>query len=64
MRGNPVEEEAIMGNNHGAAGKFFQRDFKRGQGFAVQIIGRLIEQQQVGRLGQHFGQMDAITLPA
>ena len=50
--GDAVQQIAVVGNQHQRTGKveqiFFQ-DFERGN---IQIVGRLIEQQNVGRL-QH-----------
>src|SRR5262245_50077023 len=45
--GNAVEEEAIVADDHGAAGEIFERRFERGQSFNVEVVGRLIEQDQV-----------------
>ena len=62
MGGDAGEEESIMGDDHGAAREFLQRDFERRQCFAVQIVGRFIEQEQVSRLGQHLGEVHAVAL--
>jgi hypothetical protein len=40
-----------MGDDHHGAGIFAQVFFKPGDGFGVQVVGRLIEQQQI-RLGK------------
>ena len=46
-----------MRDHQHRAGKLEQRIFKRPQGFDVQIVGRLIEQQHVAALEQRLGQM-------
>ena len=51
-----------MGNHDGAAGERQQRFFQRPQGFHVQIVGGLIEQQHVGALLEQLGQVQAVAL--
>jgi hypothetical protein len=53
-----------VGNDHGAAGEFFQGLFEGLQGFDVQVVGRFVEQQQVAAGGQGLGQVDAVALTA
>ena len=64
MRREPVEEEAIMADDHGAAGEILQRGFQRGQRFDVEVVGRLVEQHEIAALLQHLGQMHAVALAA
>jgi len=64
VRRNAVEEPAVMADDHGAAGEIFQRFFERTQSVDVEIVGRLVEQQQVGAGAQHLGQMHAVALAA
>ena len=45
--GDAVEEEAIVADDHGAAGEVFERRFERGQSLDIEVVGRLIEQDQV-----------------
>ena len=45
MRGNTVEEPAIVRDDNRATGEVFQAFFQRAQRFNIQIIGRFIEQQ-------------------
>src|ERR1700704_2964484 len=42
-----VEEPAVMADDDGAAGEILQRLLERPQGVDVEIVGRLVEQQQV-----------------
>src|SRR5262249_26777810 len=41
-----IEEEAIVADHHGAARKILERRFERRQGLGVEVVGRLVEQQQ------------------
>ena len=61
MRCNAVEKPSVMAYHHRAAGKVFQPFFQRAQCLNIQIIGRFIEQQEVGTAFQHFRQMHAIA---
>ena len=45
--GDAVEEKAIVADDHGAAGEVEQRLFERPQRVDVEVVGRLVEQQQV-----------------
>ena len=62
--GEAVEEHTVVADDHGATAEFFQRILERRQGFGVQIVGRLIEQQHIGTGFQHLGQMHPVALPA
>ena len=64
VRGQAIEEEAVMADDHGATGEAFQRFFQRGECFGIQIVGRLIEQQDVTALLQHLGHVHAVALTA
>src|ERR1700726_2098964 len=64
MRGDAVEEPAVMADDHGAAGEILQRLFERAQGVDVEIVGGLVEQQHVGAGLEHLGQMNAVALAA
>src|SRR6266568_6240487 len=43
-----VEEPAIMADDDGAAGEILQRLFECAQRVDVEVVGRLVEQQDVG----------------
>ena len=64
VRGDAVEEPAVMADDDGAAGEILQRLFQRAQRIDVEIVGRLVEQQHVGAGLQHLGQMHAVALAA
>src|SRR5208337_83418 len=57
VRGEPVEEEAIMADDHGAAGEILQRRLKARQRLHVEVVRRLVEEEQIPALLQHLGQM-------
>ena len=50
-----------MADDHGTTRVHLERILKRAQGFDVEVIGWLIEEQHVGAATQHLGQMDAVT---
>src|SRR5688572_26410374 len=62
--GDAVEEPAIVGDHHGATGERQQRLFERAQRVDVEIVGRLVEQQQVAALLEELGEVDAVALAA
>ena len=45
-----VEEPPVVGDHHGAAREVLQRVFQGGQGFHVQVVGGLVQQDQVAAL--------------
>src|SRR3990172_962447 len=61
MGGDTVEEPAVMADDYGTACKILQRLFQGAHGVYVQIIGRFIEQKDIGLFLQHTGQMDAVS---
>ena len=62
--GDAVEEEVIVADDHGAAGKILQCGFERGQSLDIEIVGRLVQQDQVGARFQHLGEVHAVPLAA
>jgi hypothetical protein len=63
MGAEPVEEEAVVADDHRATGEILQRRFQRLQGFHVQIVGRFVKQQHVAAGFQQLGHVDAVALP-
>src|SRR3990170_7903393 len=61
MGGDTVEEPAVMADDYGTACKILQRLFKCTHGVYVQVIGRFIQQKDIGLFLQHAGQMDAVS---
>ena len=62
--GQPVEEEAVVADDHRAAREILERFLECAQGLDVEVVGRLVEQQDVAALLQHLGDMDAVALAA
>ena len=59
-----VEEVAIVGDEDDVAGIIDQMAFEPRDAFGVEMVGRLVEQQDVGLFEQQLGQRDAATLAA
>src|SRR5262249_51445023 len=62
--GEPVQEEAIVADDHGAAGEILQRRLKARQCLDIEIVGRFVQQDQIATLLQHLGKMHAVALTA
>ena len=62
--GDAVEKPAVVADDHRAAGKAQQRLFQRAQRIDVQIVGRLVEQQEVAAALQQLGQVQPVALAA
>src|SRR6266849_9345286 len=55
--GDAVEEPAVVADDDGAAGKILQRLLERAQGVDVEVVGGLVEKEQVGARLEHLGEM-------
>ena len=64
VRRQPIEEEAIVADDHRAAGEGFQGFLKRPQRLDVEIVGRLVEQEDVAALLEHLGHVDTVAFAA
>ena len=62
MAGYAVEEPAVVRDNQGRAREVQKGFFQGPEGFHVQIVGRLIQQQHVAALFQQLGQVQAVAL--
>src|SRR6516162_6703903 len=62
VRRDPIEEPAIVADHDGAAGEIDQRFFERAQRVDVEIVGRLVEKQQVRASLEQLGEVHAIAL--
>src|ERR1700722_15252574 len=62
--GDAVEKPAIMADDDGAAGEILERLFERPQRVDVEIVGGLVEQEQVGARLEHLGKMHPVALTA
>ncbi len=58
-----VEEPAVMADDHGAAGVILQRFFERAQGFHVEIVVWLVEQQDIRALLQDLARCTRLRSP-
>src|SRR5438128_7924269 len=54
----PVEEPAIVADDHGAATEAEQGFFQRAQGIDIEIVGRLVEEQDIAAAAEQLGQVD------
>src|SRR5262245_17255032 len=57
-----VEEPAVVRGDHGAAGKVEERVLQRGERLDVQVVGRLVEQQQVAALLEGQRKVEPVSL--
>src|SRR5690606_14035937 len=64
VRGDAVDKPAVVADDHGAAGELQQRLLERPERVDVEVVGRLVEQQQIGARLQHLGEMDPVALAA
>ena len=62
--GDVVEEVAIVGDDQDRAGIVAQMAFEPVHAFGVEMVGRLVEQQQFGLVEQQLAQRDAAALAA
>ena len=60
--GHPVEEPAVMGDHHRAPREGQQRVLEGAEGIHVEVVGGLVEQQQVAAALQQGGQVHAVAL--
>jgi hypothetical protein len=60
--GHPVQEIAIMADNQRGARIIGNHLFQQIQGFQVQVVGRFVQHQEVGRRGEHLGQQQPRAL--
>src|SRR3546814_5791627 len=51
-----VQQAAVVGDQQESAGIALQKAFQPERGFEVEVVGRLVEQQQVGGLEQEGGE--------
>ena len=64
VRRDPVEEPAVVRDHDGAAGEVEQRLLERAQRVDVEVVRRLVEQQQVAARAQELREVDAVALAA
>jgi hypothetical protein len=62
--GDVIEEVAIVGDEHDGAGVFLEVALEPGDAFGVEMVGGLIQEQEVGALEQDFAKGDAPAFAA
>ena len=62
--GDVVEEVAVVGDDEDGAGVIAQMAFEPVDALGIKMVGRLVEQQQVGRIEQQPAERDAALLAA
>ena len=62
--GHVVEKIAVMGDDQNGAGIIAQMPLEPGDGLGVEMVGRLVEQEQVGLIEQQLAERDAAALAA
>ena len=64
MCGDAVEKPAVVADDDGASCKMFNRFFKGAERVYIEIVGRLIEEQNVRALLQHLREVHSIPFAA
>ena len=64
MRSDAVQEPAVVADDHGAATEAQERLFQGPQRIHVQVVGRLVQKQQVAAATEQLGEMHAVALAA
>ena len=62
--GDPVEEPAVVADDHGAAAEVEERLLEGAEHVDVEVVGRLVEEQEVAAALEQLGQVDAVPLAA
>jgi hypothetical protein len=64
LRHHVVEEGAVVADQEHRAVVVLQQGFEQLQGFDVEVVGRLVEHQHVGRPREQARQQQAVALAA
>src|SRR5690606_15792837 len=64
VRRDAVEEPPVVGDDDGAAGELEQRVLERLQGLDVEVVGGLVEEQQVAALLEREREVETVALTA
>src|SRR4051794_3945327 len=62
MRGDLVEEPPVVADDHGATGELLERVLERAQRLDVEVVGRLVKQQDVAAGLQRESQVEPVAL--
>ena len=63
MGGDAIQKPSIVADDHRTAAEIKKGFFQGPQGVHIQIVGGLIQQEHIGLLFEHFGQMHPVALP-
>ena len=63
VRGDPIQEPPVVADDDGATGKVEQRLFEGTQRVDVEVVGGLVEQQQVGPLRSSLAMWTRLRSP-
>ena len=61
MRRDAVKKPTVMRNHNSAAREIFESFFERSHRVDVDVVGRFVEQQDVGTGLKHLGEVDAVA---
>src|SRR6476469_3889437 len=64
VRRDPVEEPPVVGDDDRTARELEQRVLERAEGLDVEVVGRLVEEQEVAALLEGEGEVEAVALAA
>lgn len=63
VRCDPVEEVAVVGDDDGASSKLEDRVLEGAKRVDVEVVGRLVEEEEVALLLQGARELQAVALP-
>src|SRR5262249_16934342 len=64
VRRDAVKEPTVVADDDGTAAEVEQRFFEGAQRVDVEVVGRLVEQQEIAAAAQQLRQMDAVAFAA
>ncbi len=62
MVGDTVEERPVVAGDHERSGPVVEERFERTQGVEIEVVGRLVEDEQVRLGGEHHHELQPATL--
>ena len=64
VRREPIEEPAIVADDHGTTREIVETFFQRAERIDIEVVGRFVEHQEVSSRLQDLGQVDAVPFTA
>lgn len=64
MRGNAIEEPAVVADHHGTTAEILNALFQRAKRGNVKIVGGFVKKEKIAAGTKKFGQMDTVALTA